>query len=112
MIDEKLLELLENKEKGIRMILDILSRSQKEYAGATKMLEVIDKGTNEETIKKFLKTTIKINQNQSKDITNLASLLLVYIQGSNFDSDVGRMLIKFGKGEDALRAMLKNKMRD
>ena len=92
------------------MILDIITRSQKEYGALGKGIEILDNGINDVTKDKMFKNLMVIIQMQSKDLLNLSYLSLIYMQGSNFDIDVARMLIKLGKGGEALEAMFKNKM--
>ena len=99
---DTIFNLLKNKGDVIKFLLDTFQKSDNMSAGLRKLKE----STNEDFKTEKL---LEVVTNQSIQIKHLALLLLCYAQGSNFDVDVAHMLNKMGRGEEALRQMMKNK---
>ena len=102
---DTIFNLLKNKGDVIKFLLDTFQKSDKMSAGLRKLKE----SDNEEFKTEKL---LEVVANQGIQIKHLTLLLLCYAQGSNFDVDVAHMLNKMGRGEEALRQMMKNKFSD
>lgn len=100
------------KEKGsvIESIAESIEESIRIQNGLGKAKESVLSNPSEENLRKMLNTTMKSLETQSKTITQLSLILLVYAASNNFDSDVAQSLIKLGHGQDALREMFRKKM--
>lgn len=107
------MNVLKDKKELIKFLLDTIQSSQKEKEGLLKLSESLtrnDPNLKIENIAKCLSTTMQISAKQSHVIQSLAVIALIQCQSSDFDSSVAQMLNKLGRGEEALRQMLKNKM--
>ena len=94
--------LLKDKQSVIKFLLKTIDDNEK-YSKGLRGLRV---SSNQEF---QVETLLNVVANQSIHIKHLTLLLLCYAQGSNFDVDVAKMLNKMGKGEDALKQIIKNK---
>lgn len=99
-----ILNLLKDKSSVLKFLLQTVENSNLMADG----LNGFDKNDNSDKFK--IDTLVRISRNQSIQIKQLASILIVYTQSSNFDSDMARMAIKMGKGEEALKQMFENKL--
>ncbi len=101
----KLLEILENKEDVIKYLLDLVLKGGDIYQGLSSINnpDISEEGK--------LKKVIEVVAKQSLHIQQLATVLLIYAQSNNFDGDLATMLNKLGKGEEALKIMLDNKLK-
>ncbi len=112
MLDKLFMKFLTEKERSLKSLLLDIETTTKYEKGLTQFLENIDEAEmTEANIRQKFKTMMKVVNYQNNIITKLLYLNLVYMQGSNFDSDVGTALSKMGKGEEALKAMLNKKMK-
>jgi hypothetical protein len=103
------MDMLKNKEQMVKMILKDLEACNKN-SSSFKKLETLYKEGKEVNLEKAMTafaTTIK-HMNDANE--RMLIILLTYISGDNFTSDVGKVLMKFGKGQEALQEMLKQKM--
>lgn len=110
---EILLEVLKDKTKLINFLFDTIQKSDFEKNGLLKLSECLNRGGPNlkiESIAKCIETTMSILAKQQHSIQQLAMIALIQCQSSNFDIDVVKMLNKFGKGQEALQHMFKNKM--
>lgn len=99
-----ILNLLKDKSKVVKFLLQTIENSDSMIEG----ISGFSKNDNSDKFK--LDTIIRISKNQSIQIKQLASILIVYTQSSNFDGDMAGMAIKMGKGEEALKQMFENKL--
>lgn len=99
-----LLEILKDKKAIIQAYLRILLDS-KTIPGLRKMNE-----SQETNLEVKVKILTEIVANQQADMKKMAATLLVYSQGTNFDSDIAGALAKMGRGEEALKAMFESKL--
>ena len=109
-LPDKLLGILKDKSGSLTLLIKISSESTKSYEGLERLMQTID-GANEGTMEKCMTTTMKVLRQQSRHISILSELMLIYMQSDSFDSDVAKMLGKLGKGQEALQQMMKNKMK-
>jgi len=59
----------------------------------------------------MLEKVIEVTAIQSSQIQALAMIALVSLQSSDFDNQVGEMMNKMGRGEEALQIMLDKKFK-
>jgi len=99
-----ILNLLKDKKEVISFLLQTIESNAKMSTGLRSMMQ--------KNVSNDVKTQklIEVVANQSIQIKHLSLLLLIYTQGSNFDSDTATMMMKMGRGEEALQQMFKNKM--
>ncbi len=99
------------KEKGsvIETIAQAVEESSRIQKGLAKAKESVLNGS-EANSRKMLYTTMKSVESQSKIITQLSLICLVYASGGNFTGDVAQSLAKLGHGHEAIREMFKQKM--
>ena len=100
-----IVNLLNNKEALIRYILGMITSSEKFAQNLPQMRE---RGWSEQGM---LDKVIEITAIQSQQIKHLALVALIAVQSRNFDGNVGEMMIKMGRGEDALKAMFDAKFK-
>lgn len=98
------MNMLKNKEEVIKFLL-------KTIAGNDKMASGLRGIASSENLQFKVEKLIEVVSNQSIQIKHLSILLLIYAQSTGFDGDLGVMLNKMGRGEEALKQMLKNKMK-
>jgi len=112
MIDELFMQFLKDKKTSLKSIFEDMDQCDKFSTGLNQFIDVIDGAHMEkEDIRKKFKTMMKVVNKQNDIIKKLLILSIVYMQGSNFDSDIGTALNKMGRGEEALKTMFANKMK-
>ena len=100
-----IVNLLKDKKALIRYIIDMITSSEKFAANLPQMR---DRGWSEQGM---LDKVIEITAIQSQQIKHLALIAMITVQSSDFDGNVGEMMIKMGRGEDALNAMFDAKLK-
>jgi len=100
-----IVNLLKDKRALIKYILDMITSSEK---FSQNLPQLRDKGWSE---KGMLDKVIEITAIQSQQIKHLALIALLLVQSNDFDSMVGHMMIKMGRGDEALRAMMDAKFK-
>ena len=100
-----IMHLLEDKSELIRYILGTMSSSQKFLENLPTLRQ---KGWSEQGM---LDKVIEITAIQSDQIKHLALIALLVAQSSNFDVQVAQLMMKMGRGEEALKAMLDAKLK-
>ena len=100
------------KEKGtvIETLASAINESVKIQKGLEKVKDSVLENPSEANLRKMLNTTMKSLEVQSKTITQLALISLVYVANSNFTSDLAMSLSKLGHGQEALQEMFRQKM--
>lgn len=101
----ELIEILKDKSKIIEYLLKTISTNEKISNGLNGIN--IPEISTEGKVGKLLEVVSK----QSLQIRQLSTILLVYTQSKNFDSQIAEIMVKFGKGEEALQIMLNKKMK-
>jgi len=107
---EDFLKMLRNKEQVVRTILKDFQVSQKNMEGFAKLEELYAEGKDVST-EKVLKSTAKSLRHLNDVNTRVLMLLLVYLGGDNYSSDVAHLAIRFGKGDEALQELMRAKMK-
>lgn len=100
------------KEKGsvIETIANAVGESTKIQKGIGKVKDSVLNNESEANLRKMVHTTMKSVESQSKIITQLSLICLVYASGGNFTADVAQSLNKLGHGREAMQEMFKQKM--
>jgi len=110
MLDSELfMNMLNNKEAVVKAILVDIQTCQQNQQAFDKLERLFAEGKGVST-DKVMKACSKSLQHLNEVNTRLLMLALVYASGGNYDSDVGKVLIKLGRGQEALQSMFKRKM--
>lgn len=97
--------LLRDKKALIKYILDTITSSDK---FAQNLPQLRERGWSE---KGMLDKVIEITAIQSQQIKHLALVALLLTQSRDFDTMVGQMMIKMGRGDEAINAMFDAKLK-
>lgn len=100
-----IVNLLKDKEALVRYILGMIQSSEKFAVNLPQMRE---RGWSEQGM---LDKVVEITAIQSQQIKHLALIALLIVQSDDFNSMVGQMMIKMGRGEEALGAMFEAKFK-
>ena len=100
-----IVNLLKDKTALVRYIYNTILSSDK---FAQNLPQLREKGWSEQGM---LDKVIEITAIQSQQIKHLALVALLLVQSRDFDTMVGHMMIKMGRGEEALKAMFDAKMK-
>lgn len=100
-----ILNLLKDKKALIKYILDMMTSSEK---FAQNLPQLRDRGWSEQGL---LDKVIEVTAIQSQQIKHLALVALMLVQSRNFNDSVAEMMMKMGRGEDALKAMFDAKIK-
>ena len=105
MNDNDIVNLLKDRTRLEQYLLDMITSSDK---FSENLPQLRDKGWSE---KGMLDKVLEISSIQSQQIKHLALVALLVVQSSDFDGHVADMMIKMGRGEDALKAMFDAKLK-
>ena len=100
-----IVNLLKDKTELIKYLIGMIQSSEK---FAVNLPQLREKGWSEQGM---LDKVIEITAIQSQQIKHLALVALLLVQSSDFDTMVGRMMVKMGRGDEALKAMFDAKMK-
>ena len=100
-----IVNLLKDKTELIKSLIGMIQSSEK---FAVNLPQLREKGWSEQGM---LDKVIEITAIQSQQIKHLALVALLLVQSSDFDTMVGRMMVKMGRSEEALKAMFDAKMK-
>ena len=100
-----IVNLLKDKKALIRYIIDMITSSEK---FAQNLPQLRQRGWSEQGM---LDKVLEVTAIQSQQIKHLALVALIAVQSRDFDGNVGEMMIKMGRGEDALKAMFDAKLK-
>lgn len=89
----------------MKYILQTIESSTKNSKG---LLSMKERGFSDAGM---LEKVIEVTAIQSSQIQALAMIALVGLQNSDFDKQVGEMMNKMGRGDEALQIMLDKKLR-
>lgn len=98
-------DLLKDKRGVLKYILQTIESSTKNAKG---LLSMKERGFSDTGM---LEKVIEVTAIQSSQIQALAMIALVSLQNSDFDKQVGEMMNKMGRGDEALQIMLDKKLR-
>ena len=100
-----ILNLLKDKKALIKYILGMITSSEK---FAQNLPQLRDRGWSEQGM---LDKLIEITTIQSQQIKHLALVALLISQSRDFDSMISEMMIKMGRGDEALKAMFEARLK-
>lgn len=99
--------LLKDKKDVISALLKAIDSNEKMAEGLRKLA----KSENSKVSESFkVEKLLEVVANQSIQIRQLSLINLIYAQSSSFDADVAKLMVKMGRGEEALKQMFKNKL--
>ena len=98
-------DLLKDKRGVLKYILQTIESSTKNAKG---LLSMKERGFSDAGM---LEKVIEVTAIQSSQIQALALIVLVSLQNNDFDKQVGEMMNKMGRGDEALQIMLDKKLR-
>lgn len=100
-----ILNLLKDKSALLKYILTMIESSDK---FARNLPELRQRGWSEQGM---LDKVLEVSAIQSAQIKHLALIALLLVQSNDFDTMVGQLMIKMGRGEEALQAMFDAKLK-
>ena len=100
-----IVDLIQNKEQLLGYLNQMVKSSEKNAAGLRSMKE---RGFSDAGM---LEKVIEVTAIQSDQIGNLAIIALFMVQGSDWDKNVAEVMMRMGRGREALQAMLKAKFK-
>lgn len=100
-----ILNLLKDKSGLLKYILDMIASSDK---FARNLPELRQRGWSEQGM---LDKVLEISAIQSQQIKHLALIALLLVQSDDFNTMVAKLMIKMGRGDEALSAMLNEKLK-
>jgi len=100
-----IINLLKDKTALVMYIYNTILSSEK---FAQNLPQLREKGWSEQGM---LDKVIEITAIQSRQIKYLALVALLLVQSRDFDTMVGHMMIKMGRGDEAIKAMFDAKMK-
>ena len=100
-----IINLLKDKSALLKYILDMIVSSEK---FAKNLPQLRERGWSEQGM---IDKVIEITAIQSGQIKHLALVALLLVQSRDFDKQVADLLIKMGRGEEALDAMFDAKLK-
>lgn len=99
-----ILNLLKDKSGLLKYVLGMIESSDK---FARNLPELRQRGWSEQGM---LDKVLEISAIQSQQIKHLALIALLLVQSDDFNSMVSKLMIKMGRGDEALSAMLNAKL--
>lgn len=100
-----IVDLIQNKEQLLGYLNQMVKSSEKNAAGLRSMKE---RGFSDAGM---LEKVIEVTAIQSDQIGNLAIIALFMVQGGDWDKNVAEVMMRMGRGREALQAMLKAKFK-
>lgn len=100
-----IVNLLKDKSALLKYVLDMIASSDK---FARNLPELKQRGWSQEGM---LDKVIEVTAIQSAQIKHLALIALLLVQSRDFDTMVGHLMIKMGRGEEAIQAMFDAKLK-
>ena len=100
-----ILNLLKDKSALLKYILTMIESSDK---FARNLPELRQRGWSEQGM---LDKVLEVSAIQSQQIKHLALIALLLVQSRDFDTMVAHLMVKMGRGEEALKAMFDAKLK-
>lgn len=111
MFDQIFMDMLKDKEKVVKSLADAYAQSEKIEIGFNGVINTVLTNPSDENLRKMVNTTMKCVKTMSGIIKMLIMLNLVYVGGDQYSTDVGKILIRLGRGKEALREIFKQKLK-
>ena len=103
--DDFIFGLLKDKKGLLKYLIDTMMKSNYNTQG---LLGMKERGF---TTEGMLDNLTKVVAKQQQQIKHLALIALMYAQSDKFEVDVALMMNKFGRGDEALKAMFDKKLK-
>jgi len=100
-----ILNLLKDKSALLKYVLDMIASSDKFARNLPKLRQ---RGWSEQGM---LDKVLEISAIQSQQIKHLALIALLLVQSDDFNTMVAKLMIKMGRGDEALSAMFDAKLK-
>ena len=100
-----ILNLLKDKTALLKYILTMIESSDK---FARNLPEMRQRGWSEQGM---LDKVLEVSAIQSQQIKHLALIALLLVQSHEFDTMVAHLMVKMGRGKEALKAMFDAKLK-
>jgi len=97
--------LLKDKSALIKYLLETIMNADHNIEG---LLGMKARGFSTEGM---LENVLKVTAKQSQQIKHLSLVALLIVQSNDFDTKVADVMIKMGRGEEALRTMFDAKLK-
>jgi len=101
--------MLKNPEQVISTILKDLNTSETNMLAFEKLESLFKEGKSVNTEKALIACAKSLRLMNGLN-RRILMLLLVYVSGGDYTSDTAKVLLKMGRGTDALQEMFKQKM--
>lgn len=105
-----LLEMLQNKDAMLQELADGITEMDQIFVGTQTVLQSVETGTDA-NVRKQLKNNMAAMMKLSKRMRQLLLVTLVTVSSDGFSSDIAKLGIRTGRGQDFLQEMLKQKMK-
>ncbi|MGL4460016.1 MAG: hypothetical protein ACRCUB_16800 [Plesiomonas shigelloides] len=111
MMDAKaLLDMLKNKDLMAGQLMSDLDTCEKNMQAFEKLERLYAESPETVSATKAMAACAKSIRHLNEVNRRLIMLMVVYAAGDNFSSDSARLLMKMGRGDEALREMFRQKM--
>jgi len=100
-----IVDIINNKESLLGYLNQMVMSSEKNAAGLRSMKE---RGFSDAGM---LEKVIEVTAIQSDQIGNLAIIALFIVQGGDWDKNVAEVMMRMGRGKEALQAMFNAKLK-
>lgn len=107
--DETFMQMLKDPEAVVRSIITDLDTCSQNIQAFDKLSDLLEQGTPIDTTK-ALKACARSLRHANSMNRRMLMVLLVYTSGRSFSSDAASVLVKLGRGQDALRELMRQKM--
>lgn len=107
---ELFMRMLKDREQVLSSLLGDLGSCGKNVDAFEKLTKLYHESPDSVSTEKALAACAKSLRHLNDVNRRLLLLLLVYVAGDNFTSDTGKVLVRMGRGQEALQEMLRQKM--
>lgn len=103
--DDFILRLLKDRAGLLQYIAEVMFTADRNTQG---LLGMKERGFSTEGM---LDNVIKVTAKQSQQLKHLALIAFMAVQSSDFEVQVAQLMNKMGRGEEALKAMIENRLK-
>lgn len=107
--DDFFMSMLKDKESVIRTILSDLEASDKNMQAFAQLEHLLSEG-EAVSADKVHRAAAKSLRHLNEVNKRLLLILLTYVSGGDFGTDAAKVLLKMGRGQEALQEMMRQKM--
>jgi hypothetical protein len=108
--NELFMAMLKDREQVIATILKDFETSGANMKAFEKLAELYRTNPDEVSTERALAACAKSLRHLNDVNRRLLLLTLIYTSGGSYQTDTAKVLVKMGRGEDALREMMRQKM--